>query len=62
MNLPQGNERPQLLIADSAHLLEEGFSVAFDCAARVLLCKSEIEGLPTINSGESSGSRAEPMD
>lgn len=62
MNLPQGDERPCLLIATRAELLQECLSVAFDCVARVLLGKSEIECAPPINAGESGGSCAESMN
>jgi hypothetical protein len=61
MNLPQRDE-PCLLIATRAKLLQEGLSVAFDRVARVLLGKSEIECVPPINAGESSGSCAESME
>ena len=62
MNLPQRDERPCLLIATRAQVLEESSSVAFYRSARILLGESEIESISTINAGESSGSCAESMD
>jgi len=62
MDLAQGDKRPWLLTADGAELGQENRPVAFDCAARVLLGESQIEGLPAINAGKPAGSRAESMN
>ena len=61
MNLPQTNKRPRFLTADSAKLPQQGLSIAFYCAAGVLLGETEIECLSPINAGEPGGARAESM-
>ena len=62
MNLAQSDERPLAFASGGTELRYQSRSVAFDCAARVLLGESEIEGVPAISAGESAESRAESMN
>ena len=62
MNLAQGDDRPQLLSAGGSDLRQEGGSIAFDCAARVLFGESEIESISPVNAGNPTGSGAETVN
>jgi hypothetical protein len=62
MNLAQSNQRPFLLAAASAKLLQEGSTIALDRAAGILFGESEAERVSPICAGKSPDSRAESMN
>jgi len=62
MNLAKSDQGPFLLAVASAKFLQECRSVAFDCAARILFSKSQVERVSAVSAGKSANSRAESMN
>jgi hypothetical protein len=62
VNLAKSDQGPFLLAVASAKFLQECRSVAFDCAARILFSKSQVESVSPVNTGKPANSRAESMN
>jgi hypothetical protein len=62
VNLTQSNQRPFLLAAASAKLLQESRSVAFDRAAGILFGESKVESVSPESPRKSANSRTESMN